>query len=319
MNQTLPRAAPLFSIITPVLNAGSTLADALESAQQQDCQDFEHFVLDGLSTDDSLAVAAQFPNVQVTSEADGGLYEAMNRGAQKAQGKWLIFLQADDWLEPQALSAFAQAAAANPRAELITGAAHAVRWQQDHWVTQWKRDAVADMRLAVESLALGEPMFNARAYSRSLWERTGGFDLSFSLASDRDFLLRLARMPLETAEITAPIYRYRWHEGSRTMNAGNSLANRLTKENLQIAENHLRCAADSERKGLRRWHCKESIRLAMCALEAYEGQAFFQAVGQGCKGNANWGFFFFYEFMTSLSKMILRGGKTRSQLLQQQR
>ena len=319
MNQTPISTAPLFSIITPVLNAGSTLADALGSVQQQDCKDFEHFVLDGLSSDDSLAVASRFPDVQVTSEADGGLYEAMNRGAQKAHGKWLIFLQADDWLEPHALSAFAQAAEKNPSAELITGAAHAVRWEHEHWTTQWKRDAVADMRLDVEGLALGEPMLNARAYSRSLWERAGGFDQSFSLASDRDFLLRLARMNLKTVEITTPIYRYRWHEGSRTMNAGNALANRLTKENLQIAENHLRGATLSEKKVLRRWHRKESIRLAMCALEAFQRNDFFYAVGQGFKVNANWGVFFFCEFMTSLSKMILRGGKTRSQVLQRQR
>ena len=314
MNHPKPCDAPLFSIITPVLNAGRTLADALGSVQQQDCQDFEHFVLDGLSSDDSLAVASQFPHVQVTSEADGGLYEAMNRGAQKARGKWLIFLQADDWLEPHALSALAKAAEENPTAELITGVAHAVRWEDEQWTTQWKRDAVADMRLDVESLALGEPMLNARAYARSLWQRAGGFETSFSLASDRDFLLRLARMHLETVEITHPIYRYRWHEGSRTMNAGNSLANRLTKENLQIAENHLRVATGAERKGLRRWHRKESIRLAMCALEAFQGKDFFHAVGQGCKVNANWGAFFFCEFMTSLSGMILRGGKTRSQL-----
>jgi len=66
-----------------------------------------------------------------------------------------------------------------------------------------------------------------------------------------------------------PTYRYRWHEGSRTMNAGNSLSRRLTAENLAIAEKHIKSATDlSAQQDLKLWHHRQSTQAALCCLEA---------------------------------------------------
>jgi hypothetical protein len=79
---------PLFTIITPALNAGALLADALASVRDQaDGVTFEHLLLDGGSTDNTLRVAAGFDFVAALSKKDGGLYDAMNKGAARASGE----------------------------------------------------------------------------------------------------------------------------------------------------------------------------------------------------------------------------------------
>ncbi|MFM8831932.1 MAG: glycosyltransferase, partial [Spartobacteria bacterium] len=97
-------AAPLFTIITPTLNASATLEDAVCSGMGQGIE-CEHLIMDGCSSDRTLEIAQSFPHLTVHSGRDRGLYDAMNRGAFFARGEWLIFLQADDWLPEGALAA----------------------------------------------------------------------------------------------------------------------------------------------------------------------------------------------------------------------
>ena len=89
---------PLFSIITVTWNAAGVLPATLRSVRQQTCTDYELLLMDGASTDDTLAVARQadIASMRVFSEPDRGLYDAMNKGIDRARGKYLIFLNAGD-------------------------------------------------------------------------------------------------------------------------------------------------------------------------------------------------------------------------------
>ena len=87
---------PLISIITITFNASATLLPTLESIWSQTFRDFEHVIIDGASTDDTLALARAYPDVRILSEKDRGLYDAMNKGMRLAQGTYLLFLNAGD-------------------------------------------------------------------------------------------------------------------------------------------------------------------------------------------------------------------------------
>jgi len=91
---------PFFSIIIPTLNSGKTIASAIQSVLYQSFVNYEVLVIDGGSADDTLAIAASFNSKKVTiiSEADSGVYHAMNKGIKLAKGKWLYFLGSDDTL-----------------------------------------------------------------------------------------------------------------------------------------------------------------------------------------------------------------------------
>ena len=92
------------TIITPSLNQGSYLAECLASVAGQSGVSIEHLIIDGLSSDNSAAVAAKFSHAIWTSEKDSGMSEAINKGFALAKGDWVMWLNADDFLLPDALS-----------------------------------------------------------------------------------------------------------------------------------------------------------------------------------------------------------------------
>lgn len=93
-----------FTIITPSLNQGKYLAECLSSVAGQEGITLEHLVIDGLSSDESAEVAAGFPHASWISEKDSGMSEAINKGFARAQGDWVMWLNADDFLHPGALA-----------------------------------------------------------------------------------------------------------------------------------------------------------------------------------------------------------------------
>lgn len=91
---------PLISIIIPTFNCGDFLPTAIESVIQQNYAHIEIVIIDGGSTDCTLDVIKKYDNVinEWSSGPDFGIYDAMNKGIQKAKGDWIYFLGADDIL-----------------------------------------------------------------------------------------------------------------------------------------------------------------------------------------------------------------------------
>jgi len=98
--------SPLLSVITVTYQAEKTIEPTLKSLYSQTWNDFEHLILDGGSTDQTWRIVEAYkqPNTYWYSEPDAGLYDAMNKGIQKARGTYLMFLNAGDQLShPQVL------------------------------------------------------------------------------------------------------------------------------------------------------------------------------------------------------------------------
>lgn len=109
--------SPLVSIITITWNAAATLPFTLKSVAEQTFGEFEHLLVDGASTDDTLAVARRYgiPSMRIVSEPDHGLYDAMNKGLHLARGKYVIFLNAgDSFADSSVLQDYADASASDP-------------------------------------------------------------------------------------------------------------------------------------------------------------------------------------------------------------
>lgn len=92
------------TVVTVCYNAGRLIERTLRSVACQDYSDFEYLIIDGKSTDDTLQVARKYSpffgkrgiNFRIISEPDDGIYDAMNKAAQKALGEWVIYLNAGD-------------------------------------------------------------------------------------------------------------------------------------------------------------------------------------------------------------------------------
>ena len=99
---------PLVSVITPVLNGGSTLELTLRSVAAQKYRNLEHIVIDGGSTDQTLDILRRFRSsipFRWVTEKDSGMYSAINKGIAMARGDVLAYLNADDLYFPWTLKA----------------------------------------------------------------------------------------------------------------------------------------------------------------------------------------------------------------------
>ena len=306
---------PSISVITPTLNAGATLAETLESVAAQGDSRIEHLLIDAGSRDGTLEIAGRYSGLRIVSQSDSGIYDGMNKGARLATGDWLLFLQADDWLPEGTLTAYREAIREYPSAVMITGGAEAVKEQNGKWQPVWSVNDFERKKLTIQNIALGEPMINARLIRKDFFDELGGFSLEYSLASDRDFLLRVACSQRQRIEISAPTYRYRWHSGSSTMTEGNRLTSRLSSENLAIARKHLSCIQGQERKVLKKWHTRLTIQSAMNSLESFQMKGVLSALKEGSTFDPFWTIAFLTEIARSLPGFLARGGKTRSRLL----
>jgi putative colanic acid biosynthesis glycosyltransferase len=89
-----------FSVITVCFNAISTIQKTIDSVQKQTFTNYEHIIIDGLSTDGTVDFLNTLSHLQIKilSEIDVGIYDAMNKAINLSKGKYLIFIGADDYL-----------------------------------------------------------------------------------------------------------------------------------------------------------------------------------------------------------------------------
>jgi glycosyltransferase involved in cell wall biosynthesis len=99
---------PRISIVTPSLNQGDYIAETIESVISQGYPNLEHIVIDGGSTDGTLATLRRYPHLSVLSEPDRGHADAVNKGFRLASGDIWGYLNSDDTLLPGALHRVAQ-------------------------------------------------------------------------------------------------------------------------------------------------------------------------------------------------------------------
>lgn len=92
--------SPLITIATVVRNGAGTLEATIKSINEQTFLDFEYIVIDGCSSDGTLDIIKRYSHCISTwiSEADKGIYDAMNKALSLANGRWLLFLGSDDTL-----------------------------------------------------------------------------------------------------------------------------------------------------------------------------------------------------------------------------
>ena len=93
------------TVITCTYNAAHELPRTLASVESQDYDQVEHLIIDGKSKDDTMKLVREYEEksrgasphlIRAVSEPDGGLYDAMNKGIQMAEGDYLVFLNAGD-------------------------------------------------------------------------------------------------------------------------------------------------------------------------------------------------------------------------------
>lgn len=179
--------SPRFTIITVVLNGKQYIRRCVESVLQQDFDDFEYLIIDGKSSDKTLAIVgeyAQDTRLKVVSEKDKGIYDAMNKGIGIASGEWIYFLGYDDYLlHDGVLSAVAAQIRQTP-CDFFYGK---VQWGDT--------GRFFGHEVSANDLKKHFMCHQAVFVKKSLFEQIGLFDLKFKLNADAVFIIQCFQRP----------------------------------------------------------------------------------------------------------------------------
>src|SRR6266487_4487683 len=177
---------PLISVITPTFNSGAKIAATVASVLSQGKGLYEFLVIDGGSTDGTLAhLRAQGSALRYLAEPDEGIYDAMNKGIRLTGGEFLYFLGAGDRLLPGMLEAVAaeirklQRHGKTSRPTLLYGN---VDWS---WYSR-----PYDGRFNRFKLLRRNICHQAIFYQRSVFERLGFYNTKYRLLADWEFNIR---------------------------------------------------------------------------------------------------------------------------------
>lgn len=182
---------PFFSIIIPTYNSAKTLSNCLDSIIKQSFQNFEIVIIDCISNDDTLNIIRQYastnPKISFISEKDNGVYDAMNKGINRAKGKWIYFLGSDDQLFSNEILSLVGSRIINTRnCKIIYGNVQIVG------DTSWANDnQVYDGRFNTRKILLKNICHQAIFYNYEFVStKVGKYNLEYKLCADWDFNLR---------------------------------------------------------------------------------------------------------------------------------
>ena len=168
----------LLSIVTVTKNAVGTVAHAAESLGRPLPDGVEYILKDAGSTDGTCEVVRGIqPDALVVQSPDRGIYDAMNQGWTRANGEYVMFLNADDRYQPGVLEEIMRELRANPDADILHGCIR----------VNGRKFSPAQGISSFHGARIFHP---ASAIRRSLLERLGGFDIQWKICADLDFFLR---------------------------------------------------------------------------------------------------------------------------------
>ncbi len=193
-----------FTVITITYNAADVVGRTLDSVLSQSYEDVEHLIIDGASTDNTLALAEEYKKrsdesdcghkIIIRSEPDKGIYDAMNKGLAQAMGDYVVFMNAGDFFpERSTLEQIARRCRLN---ELPTAELPAVLYGQTNIVDDngnflHPRRLKAPEHLTWRSFRHGMLVCHQAFYARTDLAKTLPFDLKYKYSADVDWCIRV--------------------------------------------------------------------------------------------------------------------------------
>jgi glycosyltransferase involved in cell wall biosynthesis len=213
---------PLISVVTPSFNQASFIGEALASVQLQSYKHHEHLVIDGKSTDGTvallsdLAAGQKLTTVRWTSEPDNGQSEALNKGFREAQGEIIGWLNSDDRYRPGCFEQIVQAFAENPEVDIIYGDYAIV--DESGRELRVRREIEFSTFVLLYHRVLYIPT-TTTFFRRRIFEEDNWLEERLHYAMDLEFFIRLAKRGYRFQHIPKIIADFRVHPASKSCSA----------------------------------------------------------------------------------------------------
>lgn len=218
----------LVSVVISCYNHEDYLGEAIESVLAQTYPHFEVIVVDDGSTDRSWEVAREFSRVRCFKQDNQGTPAATrNRGLQESRGEYVVFLDGDDRLLPQALEIGVRHLESHPDCAFAAGRCHAINHEQKCLTTLPSATEPDHYRALLNKNYILTP--GSVIFRRAVVDELRGFNPSFEIkgSDDYDMYLRVAaRWPVFYHEDM--VLEYREHESNLSKNPGRMLKSTVT-------------------------------------------------------------------------------------------
>jgi glycosyltransferase involved in cell wall biosynthesis len=213
-------------VIIPCYNQARFLGEAIESVLKQTYPHFEVVVIDDGSTDNTSEVAARYPGVRCIRQENRGLAGARNTGIRRSTGSYLVFLDADDRLLPNALEVGLKYLEERPECAFVSGHCRFIRVDGSKLQPSPRPVVEGDHYEALLRFCYIE-MPAEVMYQRVVLETVGVFDTLVSPSADYDLYLRVAR-EYPVHQHTEVVAEYRRHGTNMTKNPALMLSSEVT-------------------------------------------------------------------------------------------
>lgn len=180
MYQPKRMAQPLVSLITIVYNGEKHLEKTIQSVLDQSYAHIEYIIIDGGSQDSSVSIIRKYESQLAfwVSEPDKGISDALNKGIKVSKGDLIGFINADDWLEPDAITNVVKSYTPDT---IIYG-------DVTFWVDGTKTCSTkSDHTRLREGMTMAHP---AVYVPKKFYDAYGMFNINYKVAMDYDLLLR---------------------------------------------------------------------------------------------------------------------------------
>jgi len=216
------------TIITVVRNNEETIKDCLMSVFSQSVHPYEHIVIDGESSDNTVKIALDLniPYLKLISEKDSGIYDAMNKGINLANGDVVGILNSDDIYNNESVlesitNVFNGTNVDACYSDLLYVSKSNVNEIRRYWRSKKYEDGMFN-----KGWVPPHPTFFVR---RELYEELGRFNLDYNIAADYELMLRfIAKNKIKLRYL--PFVTVRMRVGGTT----NRSLNNILRQNLEI-------------------------------------------------------------------------------------
>jgi len=201
----------LTSIVIPCYNAGSHLAEAVQSALMQTHADIEIIIVDDGSTDPvtrDLLDKANWPRTRIIRQENAGPSAARNRAVQASAGKYILPLDADDTIEPEYVAKAIAVLEARPEVGVVYCKATKFGAEQGAWNLP-----VYTLR----ELVIDNVIFVTALYRKTDWEAVGGYNEKLRHGvEDYEFWVKIVHLGREVVQLDEYLFNYRIQRESRS-------------------------------------------------------------------------------------------------------
>ena len=181
------------SIITISFNSDKTIERTIKSVLSQNYKNFEYIIIDGGSKDKTIEIITKYEpffkgKMHWVSESDKGLYNAMNKGIDRATGDIIGLINSDDWLEPDTFSTIAKMVDNRNNNCLYCGS---IRFHYMDGTFQIFRTNKSKFFSGIKEFSFNHGAYHSAIYvSSNIYKEIGKFDENFKIAADVDFIAR---------------------------------------------------------------------------------------------------------------------------------